>query len=64
MNSTVQQALTLLEKLTGGATIVDNGVGICKNPNDAATTISNGAQITAVASVGWATRCPRGSMLC
>ncbi|WP_038333739.1 hypothetical protein [Kingella kingae] len=50
MSSTVQQALALLEKLTGGATIIDNGVGICKNPNDAGTAISNGAQITAVAS--------------
>lgn len=50
MSSTAQQALTFLEKLTDGATIVDNGVGIYKNPNDAATTISNSAQITAVAA--------------
>lgn len=28
MSSTAQEALKLLEKLTGGATIVDNGVGI------------------------------------
>ncbi|WP_038321546.1 hypothetical protein [Kingella kingae] len=50
MSSTVQQALALLEKLTGGATIIDNGVGICRHPNGAGTAISNGAQITAVAS--------------
>ncbi len=39
MRTTVQQAREHLEKITGGATIIDNGVGICKNPNDAGTAI-------------------------